>query len=91
MSKSVVDALSFFYTLVGVSLFVPIVAGLYLRRPRALDALAAIAGGIVAAVAVQFGTDAKAIGLFTPAMCGLTAAAVAFGLVSIAFSQRRAA
>ena len=55
LSKSVVDALGFFYTLVGVSLFVPIVAGLYLRRPRALDALAAIAGGIVAAVAVQFG------------------------------------
>jgi solute:Na+ symporter, SSS family len=91
LSKSVVDALGFFYTLVGVSLFVPIVAGLYLRRPRGLDALAAIAGGIVAAVAVQFGTEARAIGLFTPAMCGLAAAAVAFGLVSIAFSQRSAA
>ena len=89
-SKSVVDALGFFYILVGVGLFVPIVAGLYLRRPGALDALASIAGGIVVAVAVQFGTSARAIGLFTPAMCGLAAAAVAFALVSMVFSQRRA-
>src|SRR5258708_31716878 len=50
-SKTVVDALGVFYTLVSVSLFVPIVAGLYLRRPRALDALAAMAGGIMAGVA----------------------------------------
>jgi SSS family solute:Na+ symporter len=90
-SKTVVDALGFFYTLVGVSLFVPIVAGLYLRRPRALDALAAIAGGLVAAVAVRLGTSDQAIGVFTPAMCGLGAAAVAFALVSVTFSQRRAA
>ena len=89
-SKSVVDSLGFFYTLVGVSLFVPIIAGLYLRRPGAPDALAAIAGGIVVAVAVQFGTDVRAIGLLTPAMCGLAAAAAAFALVSTAFSQRRA-
>ena len=47
LSKSVIDALSLFYTLVGVSLFVPVVAGLYLRRASAPDALAAIAGGIV--------------------------------------------
>ena len=90
-SKSVVDALGFFYILVGVSLFVPVVAGLYLRRPGALDALAAIAGGLIVAVAVQYGTAAKAIGLFTPAMCGLAAAAAAFALVSIIFFQRRAA
>jgi SSS family solute:Na+ symporter len=90
-SKTVVDALGFFYTLVGVSLFVPIVAGLYLRRPRATDALAAIAGGTIVAVAVQYGTGARALGLFTPAMCGLAAAAVAFALVSVIFSQRRVA
>jgi solute:Na+ symporter, SSS family len=88
-SKNVVDALGFFYTLVGVSLFVPIIAGLYLRRPRALDALAAIAGGIVAAVGAQLWTGGKPIGLFTPAMCGLLAAAAAFALVTLVFSRRR--
>jgi SSS family solute:Na+ symporter len=90
-SKNVVDALGFFYTLVGVSLFVPIIAGLYLRRPRALDALAAIAGGIVAAVGAQLWNGGKPIGLLTPAMCGLAAAAAAFTVATMMFSQRRVA
>ena len=47
VSQTVIDALSIFYTLLGVSLFVPVVAGLYMRRARARDALAAIAGGVV--------------------------------------------
>ena len=90
-SKTVVDALGVFYTLVSVSLFVPIVAGLYLRRPRAVDALAAIGGGIMAVVAAQLWNGGKAIGLFTPAMCGLAAAAVSFTVVTMVFSQRRVA
>jgi solute:Na+ symporter, SSS family len=91
LSQTIVDALSVFYTLVGVSLFVPIVAGLYMRRPRALDALAAIAGGIVAVVAAQLWNGGKSIGLFTPAMFGLAAAGVCFAVVSVAFSARRVA
>ena len=35
VSKTIVDALSIFYTLMAVCLFVPIVAGLYTRRPTA--------------------------------------------------------
>lgn len=88
LSKTIVDALAVFYTLVGVSLFVPVVAGLYLRRPRALDALAAIAGGVITVVALQLWNGGKPIGLFTPAMCGLAAAAGAFAMVSLVFSQR---
>lgn len=91
LSQTIIDALSVFYTLVGVSLFVPIVAGLYMRTPRAPDALAAIGGGVVAVVAAQLWSGGKPIGLFTPAMCGLAAAAIAFTIVSIAFSQRRVA
>jgi len=77
-SKTIVDALSVFYTLVGVSLFVPIVAGLYLRRPTAVDALTAVAGGVVAVVTAHLWSSGKPIGLFTPAMLGLAAAAAAF-------------
>ena len=84
LSKTVVDALSIFYTLVSVSLFVPIVAGLYLRRPRAVEALAAIAGGVAAVVAAQLWNAGKPIGVFTPAMFGLAAAAVAFALAGLA-------
>jgi SSS family solute:Na+ symporter len=88
LSKSVVEALAFFYTLVGVSLFVPVVAGLYLRRAKGLDALAAIAGGVVTAAAVRLGNGGLPVGGLTPAMWGLAAAAVAFALVAAAFSRK---
>jgi solute:Na+ symporter, SSS family len=77
VSKTIIDALSLFYTIVAVSLFVPLVAGLYLRRPRAIDALAAIAGGIVA---VGVGQVSGNVGGLTPAMFGLIVAAAAFAL-----------
>jgi SSS family solute:Na+ symporter len=91
LSQTIVDALSVFYTLVGVSLFVPIVAGLYMRTAGALDALAAIAGGVVAVVAAQLWNGGRPIGLFTPAMFGLAAAGLAFALVSAMVPRRRTA
>lgn len=90
VAQSVVDALAIFYTLLGVSLFVPIVAGLYLQRPRGLDALAAVAGGIMTVVALQVRDDTWTVGVFTP-MYGLAAAAIAFALVSLAFARQRTA
>ena len=87
LSKTIVDALSIFYTLLGVSLFVPVVAGLFMRRVRALDALAAIAGGVVAVVAAQVWNGGRPIGIFTPAMCGLAAAVTAFGIAAL-FTER---
>ena len=42
-----------------------------------------------AVVAAQLWNDGKPIGLFTPAMCGLLAAAAAFAMVTFASSQRR--
>jgi SSS family solute:Na+ symporter len=89
LSRSVVDALGFFYTLVGVSLFVPVIAGLYLRRAAARDALAAIAGGVVTAAAAQSWSGGKPIGPLTPAMLGLMAAATAFAVVSFALHASR--
>jgi SSS family solute:Na+ symporter len=50
---SVIGSLSIFYSLLGVSLFVPIVAGLYTRRPGVPEAMAAIAGGVVVAIALR--------------------------------------
>jgi SSS family solute:Na+ symporter len=88
-TQTVVDALGVFYTLVSVGLFVPIVAGLFLGKPRALDALAAIAGGIVAVVAAQLWNDGRAIGGLTPAMWGLAAAAAAFALTAAIFAIPR--
>jgi solute:Na+ symporter, SSS family len=81
LSESITDALSIFYTLLAVSLFVPVVAGLYSRRARTPEALAAIASGVAAVIAAQLWNGGKAIGMITPAMWGLAAAAVAFALV----------
>jgi SSS family solute:Na+ symporter len=85
-SKSVVDALGFFYTLVGVSLFVPIVAGLYLRRPGAFDALAAIAGGVLMAIAIKMQYDTMPSGVIS--MYGLAGALAAFGLAVVLIRRR---
>jgi solute:Na+ symporter, SSS family len=82
LSKTIIDALSIFYTMIAVSLFVPVVAGLYWRQPKAADALAAIAGGVASVIAVQLGNGGRPIGIFTPPMFGLTAAALAFAVVS---------
>jgi len=84
-AKSVVDALGFFYTLVGVSLFVPIVAGLYLRRPGAFDALAAIAGGVLMAIAIKIQNGTMPSGIIS--MYGLAGALAAFGL-AVVFIRR---
>jgi solute:Na+ symporter, SSS family len=80
LSSTIIDALSIFYTMIAVSLFVPVIAGLFLRGPQAADALAAIAAGVGVVAAVQVGHGGRPIGVFTPAMCGLAAATAAFAL-----------
>jgi SSS family solute:Na+ symporter len=75
---SVVNALTIFYTLVGVSLFVPILAGLYVRRTSPAGALAAMISGAGAALAVQIMTGGRGWGLVSPAIAGLAAAATAW-------------
>jgi len=48
---SVIGALSAFYTFLSVSLFVPVVAGLYSRRPGTPEALWAIGAGVALVLA----------------------------------------
>ncbi len=80
---SVVDALEIFYSLLSVSLFVPVVAGLHSRRPGAGEALAAAAGGVVVLLVAR---SAGAGGWMPPTAWGLLAAAAAFGIF---FAARR--
>jgi SSS family solute:Na+ symporter len=81
LAPTVIGALSFFYTVMSVSLFVPVVAGLYARRVGAPEAWAAAGGGIFVLVAAQLGGQGKAVFGFTPPMCGLLASAAALLLV----------
>ncbi len=84
---SVIGSLSVFYTLLSVSLFVPIVAGLYTRTPGTPAALAAMAGGIAGVAAVRLGA-LPAGAWVTTYTVGLTAAAVCF-LAGTLLSPRR--
>ena len=78
-AESVIGALSIFYTLMGVGLFVPILAGLFIPRATTAGALAATLSGIAAVLAVQtFGNPGPA--WMTPAMYGLLTSVVAMAV-----------
>jgi SSS family solute:Na+ symporter len=80
---SVVDALRIFYTLLTVSFFVPILAGLYAPHASTLEAGTSIACGIVAAVATQLLTAGRGIAGLTPDVLGVAAALAGFAVVYV--------
>jgi hypothetical protein len=63
--------------LVIVSLFVPIIAGLWARRVAAPEVLAAIAAGVAIATAVHLGNHRLPLAGMTAAMWGLLASGLA--------------
>ena len=74
VSGSIVEALGIFYTLLAVSLFVPLIVGLYVGRILTPEALASIAGGVTVVAVVQLTAGGAGVAGFTPAMLGLGAA-----------------
>jgi SSS family solute:Na+ symporter len=82
VTPTVIGALSIFYTLLGVSLFVPIVAGLYLKRVGTPETLAAIGAGILLMLATYLATGGRGFGALSPALVGLIASALACALVA---------
>jgi SSS family solute:Na+ symporter len=78
VSPSVIGALTIFYGLLTVSLFVPILGGLYLRRLGTPEALAAIGAGVGTMTVARlwpFG--------WSPSLAGLAAAVAAAAIVSM--------
>ncbi len=80
-AESVVDAMAIFYTLLSVSLFVPIMAGLYLRRVGTPEILAAVVTGVGAVLVTQFTASDGTFEGLTPAMTGLLLSVAAAGTV----------
>jgi solute:Na+ symporter, SSS family len=74
---TVVAALTIFYSLLAVSLFVPVVGGLYSRRAGSTEALAAIAAGVLTLLTIRFFLAAQYPWL-DPTLTGIMAAAIAF-------------
>src|SRR5262249_19368570 len=75
------------YTLLGVSPFLPIVAGLFVRRAFSAGALASITSGVGVTLFVQFSTDGASWHGVTPALAGLSAAIAAWA-ISLIFDVR---
>jgi len=83
--STIVQAMTVFYSLLGVSLFVPVLGGLYSRRAGQAEALAAIMAGIVTLLVVRFGVAGQYPWL-DPTVSGVMAAGLAF--VGVMLSRR---
>jgi SSS family solute:Na+ symporter len=77
--QTVIGALTIFYSLLVVTLFVPIVGGLFSRRAGTSAALAAMAVGVLTMFAVRFGLAGDHRWL-DPALAGVIAGAAAFAV-----------
>ena len=86
VSPTIIGVIGVFYGLLGVSLFVPILAGLYIRRAGTPEAAASIACGVSTMVAVHFGTGGRGVFGLTPTVAGVTAASLGFLVVFISRS-----
>ncbi len=78
--ETVLETLTIFYSVLSVSLFVPVVAGLYARKTGAAEALAAIGAGVLTLLAVHLPTGGAGYGIWSPTILGLLASAVAYVL-----------
>jgi SSS family solute:Na+ symporter len=82
---SVIAAVSIFYGLLAVALFVPVVLGLYWPRMGTSGALASIFAAIAADLATHFATGGRGLGLLSPPAIGiLTGLTVALAVTIIA-------
>lgn len=79
--QTVIGALTIFYSLLVVTLFVPILGGLYLKNARSNAALAAIAGGVVTLIGVRVSL-AGSYPWVDPTLTAVIVAAAAFATVS---------
>ncbi len=87
---TVIDSITIFYSVLSVSLFVPVVAGLYSRRPGVPEALSAIGVGVTALFAVRLGELSRLSAWLDPTALGILASAAAFVTVLVARRPARA-
>jgi solute:Na+ symporter, SSS family len=83
-SPGIISSLGIFYALLGVTLFVPVIAGLHTRKAGTPEAVASVAAGISADLAIRLGWGSGGLGVLTPELGGIVAAAIGFGLVVVA-------
>jgi SSS family solute:Na+ symporter len=85
---SIITAVSIFYSLIAVALFVPVIAGLYSRRILSAAALTSIVTAIAATVVVRQLTANAGYGIFSPPAIGIATAATVMLAFRLFFPQR---
>ena len=88
---SVIAALTIFYALMAVCLFVPLIAGLYTRRPGVPEAMAACGVGVVTLVSIELAGLSDVSPFLDSSLLGVLASAAAFGGVAAWRSRSRSA
>ena len=83
---TIIGALSIFYSLMSATLFVPLLAGLFVADARPRDAIAAVVGGVGTLLAAYFGTDGR--GWADPSLWGLIGSAFGFVFSYLALRGR---
>jgi SSS family solute:Na+ symporter len=73
---SIITALAVFYSIIGATLLVPVVGGLFVKRAGTREALASIVCGMTVMLSVHFGTDR--LGWSNPNLWGLIASATGY-------------
>ncbi|MDE2847660.1 MAG: sodium:solute symporter family protein [Gemmatimonadota bacterium] len=76
----VITALTIFYSILSVALFVPLIAGLYSTRPNANGALATIAGSVLVMILVHLWSNGGGLADISPATWGIGTAVVIMAL-----------
>ena len=76
---SVRGAVAVFYAILTVTLFVPVIGGLYVPRAGHRAGLAAVAAGLPVLLGVHLLTGGHGYGIVSPALAGVLASAAAFG------------
>ena len=83
---SVLDTITIFYAIMSVSLFVPLLAGLYTRKPGVPEAVAAIGVGVTTLIAVSLAGEAGIVSSSfarSATGMGIAASALVFALVFV--------
>jgi solute:Na+ symporter, SSS family len=82
---SVRAAVSVFYAILTVTLFVPVVGGLYVRGTGPREGMASILTGVLVLAITHVLTGGYGYGVLSPSLAGVLASAVAFGAVHFLF------
>jgi Na+/proline symporter len=76
---SVRGAVAVFYAILTVTLFVPVIGGLYVPRAGSREGIASVAAGLSVLAGVHVLTGGRGYGIVSPALAGVLASAAAFG------------